>query len=232
MVKSAKFLSKYYGENGDYLKEHTRFLDSANIQKDLIFLIKALKLKKNDVILDIACGQGRHTNTLSEKGYLVDGVDFSRYLLGKAKEDAQKITKRKPDYYKANIEKLKLKKKYDKAYWFFSDLANINIEKMTASLSHNIKVDGEILIDTDNIFRIISYLIKNPNSLYIFDAKNLELIDKKTKLKVLYPTYHLWNQWLKKAGFSIKSVVGNYDFSPYSLNSPRLILIAKKSPKS
>lgn len=228
MPKPTKFLSEYYGKSGDYLKDHHSFLNSANIQKDSDFLIKALNLKKNDAILDIACGQGRHTNALSEKGYLVDGVDFSKYLLGKAKNESLKSTKRKPNYYKANIEQLKLKKKYNKAYWFFSDLANIDIKKVITSISHNIKVGGKILIDTDNIFRIASYLSKNPDSPFAFDAEKLELIDKKTNLRVPYPPYPLWDQWMKTAGLSIERVIGDYDFSAYSLNSPRLILIVKK----
>lgn len=228
MSKSKKFLSKYYGEKMNYLKDHNSFLTSANIQKDSVFLIKALNLKKDDTILDIACGQGRHTNFLNEKGYLADGVDFSKYLLNKAKDEVKKSSKRTPNYYKANIEQLKLPKKYDKAYWFFSDMANINIEKTITSISRNIKIGGKILIDTDNIFRIVSYLEKNPNSPFVFDAKKLELIDKKANLRVPYPPYPLWDQWMKFANFSIERVIGNYDFSEYSLNSPRLILIAKK----
>ncbi|MCR4284379.1 MAG: class I SAM-dependent methyltransferase [Parcubacteria group bacterium] len=228
MSKSKEFLSKYYGEKGDYLKDHDSFLTSASIKKDSDFLIKALSLKKNDTIFDIACGQGRHTKALSERGYLVDGVDFSKYLLSKAKDESKKSGKRTPNYYKANIEQLKLRKKYDKAYWFFSDLANINIEKAVSSIGRNIKPGGKILIDTDNLFRIVSYLEKNPNSPFAFDAKKLELIDKKANLRIPYPPYPVWSQWMEKSGFSVERVIGNYDFSEYSLTSPRLILIAKK----
>jgi len=39
-------LSKYYGPSGRYLKDHASFLNSASIENDLSFLIKALNLKK------------------------------------------------------------------------------------------------------------------------------------------------------------------------------------------
>ena len=36
--------------------------------------------------LDIACGVGRNTHFLAEKGFLVDAVDFSDYALGQVKK--------------------------------------------------------------------------------------------------------------------------------------------------
>lgn len=228
MSRSTDHLLKYYGKKGGYLKDHDSFLSSANIQKDLAFLGKALTLKKGDAILDIACGQGRHANALKEKGYDVDGVDFSAYLINKAREGAT-ITKGPPShYYQSNVERLALKRKYDKAYWFFSDLAGINIQKALLSISKTIKKGGKVLIDTDNIFRIVSYLANNPSSPFEFDPRAFELIEKKSKVRVPYPPYPLWNQWVKSSGFLVEHVWGGYDFSNYSVTSPRLILVIKK----
>ena len=228
MSRSTDHLLKYYGGKGDYLKDHDLFLSSANIQKDLVFLGKALTLKKIDAILDIACGQGRHVNALREKGYDVDGVDFSAYLITKAREGATITKGSQPHYYKSNIERLALKRKYDKAYWFFSDLAGINIQKALLSINKTIKKGGKVLIDTDNIFRIVSYLTHNPSSPFVFDARAFELIEKKTKVRVPYPPYPLWSQWMKSSGFFVEHVWGGYDFSNYSVDSPRLILVIKK----
>ena len=36
-------------------------------------------------MLDVPCGQGRHSHLLAEAGYQVDGVDLSRELLGRAR---------------------------------------------------------------------------------------------------------------------------------------------------
>jgi len=228
MLKSTNFLSKYYGKSGNYLKDHDSFLGSANINKDLSFLIKSLGLKKKDAILDIACGQGRHSNSLAEKGYKVDGVDFSRYLIDKAKAEIKNNQKNKPIYFIADIQKLSLPKKYTKAYWFFSDLGNINILKTILSIADNIEIGGKVLFDTDNVFRIIRHLQKNYNSYYYFDAKKLELVDKKNNLHVKYPVFLMWEQWFMAAGFFFERGMGGYDFSEYSIKSPRLILVVKK----
>ncbi|MFA6305059.1 MAG: class I SAM-dependent methyltransferase [Patescibacteria group bacterium] len=232
MSKSINFLNKYYGKSGDYLKDHDLFLRCANIKKDLFFLIKSLDFKKNEAILDIACGQGRHVNALREKGYKADGVDFSRYLINKAKAGIKKDKINQPIYFVADIQKLRLPKKYAKAYWFFSDLGNIDLAKTVLSIADNIKAGGKVLFDTDNIFRLIGYLQKNNSTHYHFDFKKLELVDKKNNIRVKYPIFLLWERWFKAAGFSIERVMGNYDFSEYSIKSPRLILVAKKTARA
>jgi len=58
--------------------------------------------------IDIACGTGRNTHYLADKGFLVDAVDISDYALGKVKESAT-ITKIETDLDKYNI----TPKKYD-----------------------------------------------------------------------------------------------------------------------
>jgi len=229
MTKSLNRLAKYYGKSGSYLKDHDAFLRSANIKKDLYFLIKSLGLKKNDIILDIACGQGRHSNALAAMGYKVDGIDFSRYLINKAEAGVKNNFKYQPIYYVADVQKLRLPEKYTKAYWFFSDLGDIDIPKTILRIAGNIKLGGQALFDTDNIFRIIRRLQKLNNSEYYFDARNLELIDKKHNLRVKYPVFLMWNQWFKDAGFSIERIMGDYDFSEYSIISSRLILVVKKT---
>lgn len=53
--------------------------------------------------LDIACGTGRNTHFLAEKGFLVDGVDLSDYALGKIKNLAT-INKIEADLDTYNLE--------------------------------------------------------------------------------------------------------------------------------
>jgi len=224
MNKRSKKIAGYYGKSGDYLREHGEFFRSANIGKDIDFIIKALRIKKTDRVLDIACGQGRHANVLARKGYAVDGVDFSSHLLKIAEETAMDNQK----FYLMNIEKLKLASKYDCAYWFFSDLANIDIQTTIKAISGNLKAGGKVLLDTDNIFRLVSRLQKNIDKNIIFDAENLFLIENISKVKVRYPVVPMWKQWLQEAGLEIDRILGGYQFEKYSLESQRLILIVKK----
>lgn len=227
--KKKERIKRYYGKHGAYLREHAQFLQEANVEKDVAFLVKALGLKKHHSILDIACGQGRHTHLLTSKGYSVDGVDFSKHLLSLAKKSINKTLRHQPIFYRADVTKLTFKKKYSRAYWFFSDLANINPSKALSSISRNLEVGGRLLLDTDNLFRLIGYLLKNPKSDFTFDARRLELIDKRQGLVIPYPVLPMWQTWCLQAGLRIERVVGDYQFHPYTIKSQRLILLIKKT---
>jgi SAM-dependent methyltransferase len=48
--------------------------------------MELLALPSGARILDVPCGQGRHAHLLAEAGFRVDGLDYSRFLLDRAKE--------------------------------------------------------------------------------------------------------------------------------------------------
>ncbi|MBP2030827.1 D-alanine-D-alanine ligase [Methanohalophilus levihalophilus] len=78
--------------NSLYLKTDADVVDDENITKDEIDLfVSALKLDQNERIVDLCCGQGRHTLELVRRGYKnVEGLDRSRYLIQRAKTKARK----------------------------------------------------------------------------------------------------------------------------------------------
>lgn len=49
-------------------------------------LIEVLGLPTGSRVLDVPCGQGRHSHLLAEAGFLVDGLDYSTTLLARAKK--------------------------------------------------------------------------------------------------------------------------------------------------
>lgn len=54
------------------------------------FIIKALALKGNERILDLACGFGRHSLELARRGYSVVGVDITKAYIDDANAEAKK----------------------------------------------------------------------------------------------------------------------------------------------
>jgi len=220
-------LQNYYNDPEGYLAQHEHYLATHDPIHEVDLLIDALDIKPTDRILDIACGQGRHSNEFAKRGYVIDGVDFSTSLLDMAKQDSIAL-KQPPSYYFQNIEDLNLPAEYDVAYWFFPDFADINLPLAIKSISAQIKPGGTIFIDSDSLFNIIKRIgSNNPN--YYFDPETLQLIDSARGIKVLYPTYPMWEEWLEANGLSVSDVWGDYDASSYTVDSPRLILLAHKS---
>ncbi|MEW6007434.1 MAG: methyltransferase domain-containing protein, partial [bacterium] len=75
-----------------YLKTDGDVIDDQRITKDEVSLIlSALNPKNDEKILDLCCGQGRHTIELARRGFLnVEGLDRSHYLIYKAKTLSKK----------------------------------------------------------------------------------------------------------------------------------------------
>ncbi|MBU1599372.1 methyltransferase domain-containing protein [bacterium] len=78
--------------NSTYLKTDADVVDDSNITRQEIDLFtKVAKLSQEHKILDLCCGQGRHSLELARRGFrFIEGFDRSHYLIQKAKESAKK----------------------------------------------------------------------------------------------------------------------------------------------
>ncbi|HRQ45151.1 MAG TPA: methyltransferase domain-containing protein [Candidatus Goldiibacteriota bacterium] len=74
------FNSYYIMTDGDVVE------DNQITKQEIDFFSDAVKLKKDECILDLCCGQGRHTIELASRGFKnVQGMDRSHYLISRAK---------------------------------------------------------------------------------------------------------------------------------------------------
>jgi D-alanine-D-alanine ligase len=74
-----------------YLKTDADVVDDLNItRKEVDLFSTILNLSTDDTILDLCCGQGRHALEINKRGFKVEGLDRSRYLIQKAKASAKK----------------------------------------------------------------------------------------------------------------------------------------------
>jgi D-alanine-D-alanine ligase len=78
--------------NAVYLKTDADVVDDHSITaKEADLFSKIINLSPDDRILDLSCGQGRHSLELARRGFRnVEGLDRSRYLIQRAKVQAKK----------------------------------------------------------------------------------------------------------------------------------------------
>ena len=77
--------------NALYLKTDGDVVDDAATQREVDALLGFLPLGRRDRILDLCCGQGRHSLELARRGFAsVEGLDQSKYLLKVAREAARR----------------------------------------------------------------------------------------------------------------------------------------------
>ncbi len=79
------FTSLYLKTDGDVVT------DPSITRSEVENFCKIVEISKESRILDVCCGQGRHSIELARKGYNnIEGIDRSYYLIQKAKENAKK----------------------------------------------------------------------------------------------------------------------------------------------
>ncbi|WP_407355438.1 methyltransferase domain-containing protein [Methanolobus sp. WCC5] len=78
--------------NSLYLKTDADIVDDASITKQEIDTFSSImKLNPESHVLDLCCGQGRHSLELARRGFRnIDGLDRSHYLIQRAKSSAKK----------------------------------------------------------------------------------------------------------------------------------------------
>src|SRR5215469_13759287 len=78
------FNSLYLETDGDIIE------NDRNTAEEVDLLIRSVGLERNDRILDLCCGQGRHSLELARRGFShVIGLDRSRYLIRLARKRAK-----------------------------------------------------------------------------------------------------------------------------------------------
>lgn len=75
-----------------YLKTDGDVVDDPLVtQKEVDKILEVLNLKKDDKILDLCCGQGRHSLELARRGFTqVEGLDRSHYLNQRGKTESRR----------------------------------------------------------------------------------------------------------------------------------------------
>lgn len=68
-----------------YLLEYEPIFSLERDRREVARLIEVLALPVGSRILDVPCGHGRHAHLLAEAGFDVDGLDYSKDLLDRAK---------------------------------------------------------------------------------------------------------------------------------------------------
>tara|TARA_X000000950_G_scaffold56887_3_gene68454 strand:+ start:4399 stop:5136 length:738 start_codon:yes stop_codon:yes gene_type:complete len=233
------FDSKYY---------HILYSDRTDYEAhNFIYQLKNhLSLDSKEKVLDLGCGRGRHSKTLSEFFKTLDGIDISKENIDFATSNKSK----NQNFYLSDMRNFKMSNSYGyifnlfTSFGYFDDLSD-NV-KVLENCNHHLKKNGLLIIDFLNakkikktikniqeiktisniIFEIDKYILNN----YIF--KKIKIIDGDSVLnfveKVQLFELDDFIKMLEKTGFTEISAFGDYKMNPYRSNSNRLILCAKK----
>ena len=139
----------------DYLHFYGRTLGAERTDHETQFAIRTLSLKPGHCVLDLCCGQGRHSIALANTGVNVTGVDLSEEMLAIARETSQHMST-PPDFIQADMRNLPqtLNGKFDAAINMFSSFGYLETESDDQAVLHQIanalKPGGQMMMDLLN----------------------------------------------------------------------------------
>lgn len=209
-------------------------------------LLRKLMPDANSTIMDLACGAGRHSIFLANKGFDVTGIDLSNRSIRQAKRSETDNL----HFYQHDIRNYFRINYYDYIFNFFTsfgyfDHENDNIKTLRA-VNWGLKDNGVVVIDFLNIHTVIERLVPQETKLIdgvsfniqrsVFNDRILKEIEIVDGNKVGHFTEAVqalaledFERCFAKTGFVLEHTYGDYELNDYNpAQSDRLIMIARK----
>lgn len=210
-------------------------------------LVKHLQMPDGSKVLDLACGKGRHAQTLSEHRLDVLGVDLSEQSI----LEAQKMS---TDHLRFKVHDMRLPidgEKFDFIFNLFTSFGYFDNDETNLDVLKNIngmlRFNGTFVFDFLNSTFCIRSLVpsesKKVNQVEFeirrhFDGKYIRKeIDVNDQGKVFHfeekvrgYCFEQLSELLSKSGFKIQSIFGSFDLEPFNEEtSDRAIFICKRT---
>ncbi len=224
--------------------------DDDETDTEVRFLVDAIGLREGVEVLDVACGAGRHASRLVAVGCDVVGVDSSEYLLRAA---APAPMAAHPCYVRADMRRLPFQQTFDVALCLFASFGlfgdSDNLATMGA-LADVVRDNGTVVIETWNAIAAADLdgqrnWWRVDGRLYLAEA-NLDSVAGVVhdRRDVIDMTTHAQQSWTRStrfytapeltimaraSGLRPRQWFGDFDGSPYTASSPRLIAVLEKS---
>jgi SAM-dependent methyltransferase len=236
----------------DFLRSMERLTDR-QIQLEAGFIEDRLGLQKGAVVLDLACGAGRHAVELTKRGYKVVGYDLSLAMLARASDEAE-AANQKINFLHGDMREMSFESMFDGVYSWGTSFGYFEEEKnfsVIQRIYRALRPGGVFLLDVCNRDFIAP---RQPNLVWFegegsicMDETNLDFITSRLKVKRtlmledgrtreldysirLYGLNEL-GRVLHDAGFRVLEVSGQLATPGvfFGSESPRCIVLAERS---
>ncbi|MFO0740875.1 MAG: methyltransferase domain-containing protein [Labilithrix sp.] len=161
--------------NDDFIRTMAKISD-AQIGAEVTFIEESLGCEAGAMILDLACGTGRHAVELAARRYQVVGFDLSLAMLARASDEAQD-RKQKINFVQGDMREMSFEETFDGVYsWntsfgYFDEQQNNSV---IAKVHKSLKKGGQFLLDVVNR----DYIVRQAPSLAWFEGDGCICMDE------------------------------------------------------
>ena len=232
----------------DHTYAHSELPEDDETVEEVEFISHVLGLEGNETVLDLCCGQGRHSVKMAGMGYNVIGLDSSRSLLELVEKDASLWL------VEGDMRNIPIREGTCDAvvnlftsFAYFDDADNLQVLKSVASV---LKPGGKFLLDywnpyaaaeldgTRNWWWITENLLALAEAKYdfatgkLFDFRTLIDVERSsvenTTREVRFYTLPELRKMLEEAGLNLLEAYGDVDEREYDVRSRKLITVSEK----
>lgn len=232
------------------------YAESEESRQQVDFIIDKLALEPGARILDLCCGQGRHLIELARRGYDVVGLDLSEYMLGECRTAAAAAGV-DPVLIHADMREINRTNDFDAVINMFTAFGYLESDdedqKVINAASLALKGGGLLLLDLMNrdrlmnVFKPVEWHENSLGDLILSEREFDPLAGRVNAREVtihydgrrsershslrLY-TFNELDRMLRQAGLNVQAAYGDFDSTPFSRLSRRMIVIARKERQS
>lgn len=137
--------------NDDFLRASEK-LTERQIGREVDFIEDSLGVMKGAMLLDLACGTGRHAVELTLRGYQVVGFDLSLSMLARAAEEAEERAA-SLNFVQGDMREMTFEETFDGIYCWNTSFGYFEEEKNAQVISRvhrALKKGGQFLLDVAN----------------------------------------------------------------------------------
>lgn len=244
MEKTAWFESWFDSPFYRLLYEHRNEQEAVKFLQNLI---NKNIITNSDVVLDAACGYGRHAHWLARQNFRVVGIDLAHQRIAEAKLYAQHLPN-PPDFQVQDMRTMPFNNQFDvvlnlfTSFGYFSDITENH--RVILKFREALKPNGKLILDflnaqiippgsetTEQIIGSTLFRIQK-NNYETYVEKKIQIFPSNqeplnfTERVMLFSIKEL-TEMLRLAGFQIVNIFGDYDLANWEPNSPRVVIAAQ-----
>jgi SAM-dependent methyltransferase len=250
-VPEQPWYAEFFGES--YLRLYRPYLTPQRTEREVIGVVQRLVLPEGSKILDLACGYGRHSIPLAFLGYQVTGLDLSAELLAQAEAMAQDVDA-SVRWVQADMRAIPFEGEFQAVINLFTAYGYLESEhedaRVLRSVQRALAPGGVFLLDTVNRESLIRHFMpaeveRHDDGLMVIQEQDFDLrtsrmnvqvtlIEQRNRRKTYRQSIRIYTltevaAMLGEAGLSLEGIYGDLDGSPLTLESRRLVVLARKA---
>jgi SAM-dependent methyltransferase len=237
----------------DYLNIYRHIFTAERSAQEVAFAERVLELEPGAYVLDLCCGQGRHSVPLAQHGYRVTALDLSPAYLDLAQQAAQSHGV-KLETVSADMRRIPFQDRFDAVVNMYSSFGYLEAEaddaQVLESVAKAMKPGGRLFLDMLNREWAVANYIQNdwhngPDGTLYVERRDFDLATSRMRVRFtiigpdgsrrdsighdirLYTLTEL-TRMLAHVGLSVTGTYGSFDGEAYAIDTRRMIISARK----